>query len=180
MAQPELAAAVVDFTPVGSMRNQGGRDPNWGNGARETGRLLPLNTAKAERAKTVPLALVQHAFKPGQSGNPGGRTASFAECQRLAREASPDAMRRLIELMASPDERVALMAADKILERAWGKPKEQDPDAGGRRYSELPADERRCEVECLIALGKEVIARETGRLASLPQVMEVEAERVHS
>ena len=89
------------------MRNQGGRDPNWGNGARET--LHPLNAAKAERTKTVPLALVQHAFKPGESGNPGGRTASFAECQRLAREASSDAMRRLIELMASPDERVALM-----------------------------------------------------------------------
>jgi hypothetical protein len=58
---------ATDFTPVvRSMRNQGGRDPNWGNGAWETGRLHPLNAAKAERAKTVPLALVQHAFKPGQ------------------------------------------------------------------------------------------------------------------
>jgi hypothetical protein len=36
-------------------------------------------------------------------------------------------MRRLIELTNSPDERVALMAADKVLERAWGKPKEM-PD----------------------------------------------------
>jgi hypothetical protein len=132
-----------------------------------------------QSAKTVPPALVAHAFKPGESGNPGGRTASFAECQRLAREASPDAMRRLIELIRSSDERVALMAADKVLERAWGKPKEQDPAAGGRRYSEMPADERRREVERLIALGKEVIARETGRLASPPQVMESEAERVH-
>jgi hypothetical protein len=140
--------------------------------------LHPLNAAKAERAKTVPPALVQHAFKPGESGNPGGRTASFAECQRLAREASPDAMRRLVELMESSDERVALMAADKVLERAWGKPKE-DPDAGGKRYSQLPADERRREVERLIALGKEIIARETERVASLPQVIEGEAERVH-
>jgi hypothetical protein len=141
--------------------------------------MHPLNAAKAERAKTVPLALVQHAFKPGQSGNPGGRTASFAECQRLAREASPDAMRRLIELIRSSDERVALMAADKVLERAWGKPKEQHPDAGGRRFSEMPANERRREVERLIALGKEIIARETERVAALPQVIEGETERVH-
>ena len=141
--------------------------------------MHPLNAAKAERAKTVPLALVQHAFQPGQSGNPGGRTASFVECQRLAREASPDAMRRLIELMVSPDERVALMAADKVLERAWGKPKEQHPDAGGRRFSEMPANERRREVERLIALGKEIIARETERVASLPKVIEGETERVH-
>ena len=30
--------------------------------------------------------------------------------------------------MNSRDERVALMAADKVLERAWGKPKEQRDD----------------------------------------------------
>jgi hypothetical protein len=31
--------------------------------------------------------------------------------------------------MQSEDERVALMAADKVFERAWGKPKEYDPNA---------------------------------------------------
>jgi hypothetical protein len=41
----------------------------------------------------------------------------------------------------------------------------------------LPADERRREVERLIALGKEIIARETERVASLPQVIEGEVER---
>src|SRR5260370_22060350 len=43
--------------------------------------------------------------------------------------ASADAARRLIELIQSEDERVALMAADKVFERAWGKPKEYDPNA---------------------------------------------------
>ena len=133
--------------------------------------MHPLNAAKAERAKTVPLALVQHAFKPGQSGNPGGRTASFVECQRLAREASPDAMRRLIELMASPDERVALMAADKVLERAWGKPREYDPDSSGKRYSEMSPEERAREIERIFKLAREVIDRE--------KAIESEAERVY-
>jgi len=35
----------------------------------------------------------------------------------------------LIELIQSEDERVALMAADKVFERAWGRPKEYDPNA---------------------------------------------------
>jgi hypothetical protein len=35
----------------------------------------------------------------------------------------------LIELIQSEDERVALMAADKVFERAWGQPKEHDPNA---------------------------------------------------
>ncbi|MGE0759031.1 MAG: hypothetical protein AB7O38_18580 [Pirellulaceae bacterium] len=41
------------------------------------------------------------------------------------------AIRRLIELAGSDDERIALLACDKILERAWGKPRETggDPSA---------------------------------------------------
>jgi len=31
--------------------------------------------------------------------------------------------------MQSEDERVALMAADKVFERAWGRPKDYDPNA---------------------------------------------------
>jgi hypothetical protein len=68
-------------------------------------------------------------YKKGQTGNPGGKTKQFAQCQRLCREASPEAARRLIQLIHSEDERVALMAADKVYERAWGKPKEYDPNA---------------------------------------------------
>jgi hypothetical protein len=45
----------------------------------------------------------------------------------LARRAAPDAMRRLIELTRSEDERVALVACNAVLERAFGKPKEFDP-----------------------------------------------------
>ena len=37
---------------------------------------------------------------------------------------------RLIELMESDGERVALMAADKVYERAWGKPRDYDPKDG--------------------------------------------------
>src|SRR5258708_15516647 len=88
---------------------------------------MALNAETTERNKSRYRGLVP--FPKGKSGNPGGRAKQFAQCQRLCREASPDAARRLIELMQSEDERVALMAADKVFERAWGRPKDYDPNA---------------------------------------------------
>src|SRR6266446_5084792 len=88
---------------------------------------MALSAESTERNKSRYRGLVP--FPKGKSGNPGGRTKQFAQCQRLCREASPDAARRLIELIQSEDERVALMAADKVYERAWGKPKDYDPNA---------------------------------------------------
>src|SRR6478672_13779709 len=88
---------------------------------------MALNAEPTERKKSRYRGLVP--FQKGKSGNPGGRTKQFAQCQRLCREDSPEAARRLIELMQSEDERVALMAADKVFERAWGRPKEYDPNA---------------------------------------------------
>ena len=87
---------------------------------------MTLNAETTERNKSRYRGLVP--FQKGKSGNPGGRTKQFAQCQRLCREASPDAARRLIELIQSEDERVALMAADKVFERAWGRPRDYDPD----------------------------------------------------
>ncbi len=88
---------------------------------------MALSAETTERNKSRYRGLVP--FPKGKSGNPGGRTKQFAQCQRLCREASPDAARRLIELIQSEDERVALMAAEKVFERAWGRPKDYDPNA---------------------------------------------------
>jgi hypothetical protein len=38
-----------------------------------------------------------------------------------------EAVRRLVELMESDDDHVALMAADKVLQWAWGRPPDHDP-----------------------------------------------------
>jgi hypothetical protein len=72
--------------------------------------------------------LIPYRFKSGESGNPGGRTDKYLEAQRICREATPAAARKMVALMDSADERVALMAADKVFERAWGKPREYNPD----------------------------------------------------
>jgi hypothetical protein len=66
-------------------------------------------------------------WQPGQSGNPTGRGGLYLECRRLAAEASPDAMRKLIELMDAEDERVSYMATVAVLDRSGVKPMDYDP-----------------------------------------------------
>ena len=68
-------------------------------------------------------------IQPGEARNPGGKGGLWQETQRIARQKSPEAARRLTELIDSTDERVALLAADKLLTWAWGKPPEHDPRA---------------------------------------------------
>ena len=61
-------------------------------------------------------------FKPGKSGNPGGRP-KVADLRRLARERTVDAITTLIQVMRSPKSAAAarVMAANSLLDRGWGK-----------------------------------------------------------
>lgn len=61
-------------------------------------------------------------FKPGQSGNPGGRPAAEREVLRLARDHSPAAIQKLAEWMHSDNARASIAACVAILDRAFGKP----------------------------------------------------------
>lgn len=61
-------------------------------------------------------------FQPGASGNPGGRAGLPAEVRRKLEAAVPEAVDRLIELMRSDDDRVAMAAVAALLDRLYGKP----------------------------------------------------------
>src|SRR5262245_52020576 len=64
-------------------------------------------------------------FQPGQSGNPSGRKRRYSKTvTALAREASPKAIKTLIEIMEDPAATPGVRATccEKILDRAWGKP----------------------------------------------------------
>ena len=60
----------------------------------------------------------------GQSANPGGKTKELAEIIDLARQASPEAIGKIVRLMRSEDERVAFAAAQEVINRGYGKPKQ--------------------------------------------------------
>ena len=62
------------------------------------------------------------AWSPGQSGNPGGRPKVAAEVRDLAREYAGKAIKRLVGLMDSKNQPVALRAAEAVLDRGYGRP----------------------------------------------------------
>lgn len=73
-------------------------------------------------------------FKPGQSGNPGGRSPRVGSngetVAQLARAHTAEAVERLVRVMRGADDELALKAVQAILDRGWGKPKESvDLDA---------------------------------------------------
>src|SRR5262249_47280700 len=60
-----------------------------------------------------------------QSGDLSGLSGEQGETVSLARQAAPAAIRRLIELMSSRDERVASVACNAVLYWALGRPRER-------------------------------------------------------
>lgn len=78
------------------------------------------------------------SFKPGRSGNPGGRPKKTEEqrtLEHMCREKTPDALQTVLGIMSDGEnERNRLSAAQYVIERGWGKatqPIDQNIEAGG-------------------------------------------------
>jgi hypothetical protein len=71
---------------------------------------------------------VLYPFEKGHGQTPGyNKPAYLKESLRLAREASPRAVATLIKHLDAEDGRIAVVAAERLLERAWG-PARHTPD----------------------------------------------------
>src|SRR5262245_60794937 len=59
----------------------------------------PLSTSNGSpRKKPLPPALAANLWRPGQSGNPGGKGGTYYEMMRLARQFTPQATQILIDI----------------------------------------------------------------------------------
>lgn len=121
-----------------------------------------LEPLSGDRIALATERLKQYRFKAGQSGNPGGKSKLELEVRRMAREWSPEVMAKMIDIcLTTDDERVAVVAGEKILERAYGKARELQPGEGedpalAAKVSRLTADERDALKALLLkAVGKD-------------------------
>src|SRR6516162_3200802 len=86
--------------------------------------LDPVDLAAERRTK----AAYPWRWQPAQTGNPGGLSKFYWETRRLARDAAPAVMARLIELaLHADDERVASVCGVAVLDRAGIRPTDYDP-----------------------------------------------------
>lgn len=70
--------------------------------------------------------VIGRPFRKGQSGNPGGMPKGTAEIKELARVHSADAIATIAKIMrdeAAPHA-ARVMAAERLLDRGFGKPKQ--------------------------------------------------------
>ena len=61
-------------------------------------------------------------FQRGRSGNPGGRPKLPADIREAFKAKAPQALEVLTRCLQSDDDRIAMMAAQAILDRGYGKP----------------------------------------------------------
>lgn len=79
------------------------------------------------------MAISSSSFRPGQSGNPGGKKPDSPEvkaAKELARKNARKAVEVLIELMLSKacNEKTRILAANSVLDRGIGKPAQEQID----------------------------------------------------
>ena len=87
-------------------------------------RIVTAEATSVVSPALAPKSNLRPPWQKGESGNPAGYPKKYAQIVKLARAYTGRAIDRLVELMESNDERVALLAAQALLERGWGKPRE--------------------------------------------------------
>lgn len=74
-----------------------------------------------QRAKPTKPA-TSGSWKPGQSGNPGGRPREIGYLRELAREKTEEAIETLADVMQHGSDAARVAAATALLDRGYGRP----------------------------------------------------------
>ena len=102
-------------------------------------------------------------FRKGEGQVPGFNKPTYLkESLRLARAASPQAVLTLIKHLDHEDGRIAVVAAERLLERAWGRPREMRPEEQQEQVAIDLTQLTKAELDILLRL------TQSGRLTSVP------------
>ena len=97
-----------------------------------------------------------HAWKPGQSGNPGGRPRVLRDIQELAQQHTDKAVEALVAALDDP--RSCVAAASALLDRGYGKPRQTTeltgPNGGPIQTQDVTDD--REELAVILARAKAI------------------------
>jgi hypothetical protein len=102
-------------------------------------------------------------LKPWRKGETGynGKPSRYIETQQLCRQHSLEAVQALIERLKDADGRIVVVAANSLLERAWGKVREQKPEEQQQMHIDL-SRLNAAELKILVDLVQ------SGRLSGVP------------
>ncbi len=122
---------------------------------------------------TLPKRRPNGTVMPGSALNPSGRPRIVQEIQELARSAAPAAFARVVALVNSDDERIALAASQEILNRAYGKP-----------VMQVNSDVRRLDMSAIWARSMEALNKQKAEPPTmdmtaaepLPEYVQTEAQ----
>jgi hypothetical protein len=110
-------------------------------------------------------------FPKGQSGNPSGQSRFYHEARKIARQASPQAMRDLVELSrTAEDERVRAVCLTAVLDRGGVRPIDYDPaeERQAKKPEFDPRDYTEKELDQIESALRLIVARNAEKRAAAP------------
>jgi hypothetical protein len=140
--------------------------------------IEPNPEPDVEPAKPLPTGMWRPAhggllmppIRKGEVRNPTGKGGQYREVLKLARDNSRHAVERLIELMESHDPRISLVACERVIERAFGKPKDIAPD-------EMRDQTRKVDIKAILKQATDEELRALKALFGRIRILQEEADK---
>ena len=87
---------------------------------------LTAAAMQVDEAKLPPNPTGKGGFTKGQSGNPADRAKMSPEIRQMMTAKAQDAVQTITKFLGDGDPRVALKAAEMLLDRCYGKPQQAE------------------------------------------------------